>query len=180
VGGLELTPLECKDGATEQTAETEQGVEQWCDRGGVEHGPIKKFYKDGQKAEEGFMHNNTQDQQWYWWHPNGQKAASGRFDKDKPAGSWTYWHDNGNRAQEGDYLVGLKAGRWTKWYESGAKKEEGIFYNDQPNGDWLYFDDTDKDVAVRRVTFRQGEKVKEVEIKPDKKDKKDEEDAEEK
>ena len=169
MAGVELEPLECEDGAVEQTAETDRFVEQWCDRSGVEHGPIRKFYKDGQKAEEGFMHNNNQDKKWYWWHSNGQKAAVGRFDKDKPAGSWTYWHENGNRAQEGDYLAGLKSGRWTKWFESGARMEEGIYYNDTPNGEWVYFDDSTKETIVKRVTFRQGTKVKEVDVAGEKK-----------
>jgi hypothetical protein len=158
----DLPPIECTEGARPQAGKSANGIEQWCERDGVMHGPYNRFHDDGTKAVDGMYADNAPDGNWLWKHPNGTKASKGTYRKGKQAGSWTWWHPNGMRAQEGDFLAGRKAGHWTAWFDEGSKKEMGLYHNGNKHGDWSYFkSQTDEDLA-RTETWQRGVLVQTV------------------
>jgi antitoxin component YwqK of YwqJK toxin-antitoxin module len=136
--------LDCPEGTTMEENRRDDGIERWCDRKGVQHGPYARFYPDGSRAVQGAWYDNQEDGTWVWWHENGEESARGRYIRGRQSGSWTWWWSNGNRSKEGDYLQGREAGTWIAWYESGRKREEGLYHNGVKNGTWNYYLDNEE------------------------------------
>lgn len=166
----ELSPSEntkpeisCPEGTALEIGQTAKGTEQWCDRGGVMHGPYFRQYPSGARAVKGRYDNNQPDGDWIWWHDGADEIESqkGKYVKGKQTGAWTWWHPNGKRAEEGDYLAGRKAGQWVAWYESGAKKDEGLYNNGMKSGLWTYFNDDSENTVLKTERWENGSIVEE-------------------
>ena len=151
-----LPPMQCPEGSSYQTGQGAQGLEQYCEMNGVMHGPIRKYYANGNRSTEGNYDKGKTDDIWSWWYEDGKKKSKGSYKKGKQTGSWSWWHENGDRAREGDFLNGRKAGQWTSWYDNGRKSEEGLYFNDQKNGQWKYFIDNEDNAISRTETWENG------------------------
>ena len=148
--------LDCPEGTKPQETRSDDGVERWCDREGIQHGDYVRYYADGSRAASGAWDNNQEDGPWVWWHDNGQEKTRGKYIKGRQAGSWTWYYANGNREKEGDFLQGREAGTWTAWYETGRRKEEGLFHNGTKNGTWLFYLDDEANSLVRTEVWANG------------------------
>jgi antitoxin component YwqK of YwqJK toxin-antitoxin module len=148
--------LDCPEGTTLEENVRDDGIERWCDRKGVQHGPYVRYHLDGSRAVQGAWNENQEDGTWVWWHDNGEEAARGRYIRGRQSGSWTWYWSNGNRSREGDYLQGREAGTWMAWYESGRKREEGLFHNGVKNGAWSYYLDNDENTLSVSETWANG------------------------
>jgi hypothetical protein len=158
--------ISCPEGTVLESGKSAKGDEQWCDRGGVMHGPYIRYYPDGTRAVKGSHDNNLPDGDWIWWHENKIESSKGKYVKGKQTGSWTWWHPNGNRAEEGDFLQGRKAGQWVSWYESGLKVEEGLYHNGMKNGAWTYYNDDPENTVARTERWENGAIVEEHGVDP--------------
>jgi antitoxin component YwqK of YwqJK toxin-antitoxin module len=154
--------LDCPDGTALQENRRDDGLERWCDKMGVQHGPYVRYYPDGSRAVSGAWENNQEDGLWVWWHENGQELSRGRYVKGRKSGSWSWYHANGNREREGDFLQGREAGLWTAWYESGRRQEEGLYHNGMKNGVWSFYLDDEANTLVRTETWANGVSVSTV------------------
>jgi antitoxin component YwqK of YwqJK toxin-antitoxin module len=154
-----MVSLDCPVGTTLEENRRDDGLERWCDRLGVQHGPYVRYYPDGSRAVSGAWDNNQEDGPWVWWHENGQELARGRYVKGRQAGSWTWYYANGNRQKEGDYLQGREAGLWTAWFESGRRQEEGLYHNGMKNGTWSFYLNDETNTLVRTEKWANGVSV---------------------
>ncbi len=145
-----LATMDCPEDASYREGQGAQGIEQYCEKDGIMHGPIRKYYANGNRSAEGSYNEGKTDGTWSWWYEDGKKKSKGSYKKGKQTGGWSWWHESGERAREGDFLNGRKAGQWTSWYDNGRKSEEGLYFNDLKDGEWLYFLD-DEDMTVARV-----------------------------
>ena len=154
----------CPEGSSYHDGQGAQGLEQYCEKSGVMHGPIRKYFANGNRSAEGSYDNGKTDGTWSWWYEDGKKKSKGNYKKGKQTGSWSWWHENGDRAREGDFLNGRKAGQWTSWYDNGRKSEEGLYFNDQKNGQWKYFLDNEDNAVSRTETWENGNLAKETSV----------------
>ncbi|MCG8405994.1 MAG: toxin-antitoxin system YwqK family antitoxin [Phycisphaerales bacterium] len=120
----------------------------------VSHGPITRWYENGDlyidgAYAEGFMHG-----MWMSWYPGGQVRGKGEFKFGKKIGPWIRWHENGIKRLEYENVNGLKHGRWTYWDEDGNLAEEGEYANDRKHGQWIKYE---KDGSVTETTWIDGE-----------------------
>lgn len=156
----------CPEDTNLETAQTSSGGEQYCDRGGVLHGPYYAFYPSGEQRVRGSYDDGVMNGDWIEWHENGQERLKGRYVRGKETGPWTWWHPNGNRSEEGDFLQGRRAGKWTAWFESGAKKEEGMYHNGMKDGSWTYYNDDTEGSVARTERWENGILAEEHVTKP--------------
>jgi len=156
-----LPGLDCPEGASYREGQGAQGVEQYCEKEGVMHGPIRKFYTNEKRSAEGSYTEGKTDGTWSWWYEDGSKKSKGSYKLGKQTGGWAWWHQNGERAREGDFLNGRKAGQWTSWYDNGRKSEEGLYFNDMKDGQWTYFHDDEDTTVARLETWSNGTLTKE-------------------
>ena len=56
------------------------------------------------------------------WYRNGQKWQEGHYQDDNREGLWTMWYDNGQKLEEGDYQEGKEKGLWIVWDKDGKEK----------------------------------------------------------
>ncbi len=152
----DLVPLNCPAGTQLASGRNVNGIEQWCERYGVMHGPYARYYDNGLKAVQGDYVRNLPDGDWSWWHENNQKASKGTYRKGKQAGAWTWWHPNGNREMEGDFLAGRKEGKWTSWYADGQRADEGLYHNGAKDSEWLYYREHAEGVVERTERWVRG------------------------
>ena len=115
---------------------------------------LKRFYPNGNIAEEGLWIDSIKEQSWktYYesgglkskinyregkkfgrcglYHPNGQMSAKGNYNEfEEKDGEWVYFNKNGSIQQTGAYENGLKIGNWRE-YEAGHESfEEAYFEN---------------------------------------------------
>ncbi len=153
--------LNCPSETTLESGSSAKGVEHWCDRGGVMHGPYLLHHPNEEKATSGTYDNNQEHGAWTWWHDNGQQAQKGKYNRGKKTGAWTWWHENGNRLKEGDYLQGRRQGQWTTFYPSGMKESEGMFQNDRRNGVWNFYSDDEDNAITKTERYENDEMIEE-------------------
>jgi hypothetical protein len=105
----------------------------------VHHGEYTRFYRDGQKAEQGRYAQGLRIKRWTEWHDHGVKRATGDYRKGVRSGRWTFWDRSGAKDADrsGDYksyatqypskkpqtlgslLNGKREGTWRTWWENG-------------------------------------------------------------
>jgi antitoxin component YwqK of YwqJK toxin-antitoxin module len=151
-----LPKLDCPDGATEQIGRSANGIEQWCDREGVMHGPYQRYHDNMGRAVDGGYEHNMPDGSWTWYHEEGTTKSKGNYRKGKQAGSWTWWHPNGLRAEEGDFLAGRRAGQWTSWYDDGRVQHEGQYHNGNKDAEWRYYQPNTDQKIERTEVWEKG------------------------
>lgn len=125
------------------------------------NGPYKKYFKNGDVAEEGFYTDNWPTGKWTYWYKNGNKMKEGESGK-----MCTVWYENGNKKLESifirrsnDYVTnpmgnsfyfrslmdkyksinGEPNGKYTSWYENGDLKLETHFERGIYNGPYTYW-----------------------------------------
>ncbi|MBX2796624.1 MAG: hypothetical protein KTR31_03110 [Myxococcales bacterium] len=155
--------LNCPESTKLESGSSSKGVEYWCDREGVMHGPYVQYHPNAErtKAISGSYDNNDADGSWIWWHENGEPRSKGKYNKGKQTGAWTWWHENGQRKEEGDFLQGRRQGQWTEFFESGLKKSEGMYHNDMKNGVWTFFNDDSENSVAKTQTYQNNEMTEE-------------------
>jgi len=60
-----------------------------------ENGLMKKWYDNGQIAEEGTYYNNKKEGKWIEWYENGQIFKEGKYKNGERIGKWIIWYFNG-------------------------------------------------------------------------------------
>ena len=86
-----------------------------------------KFYRNGQKREEGTFKDGEKDGVWTEWYDNGQKEKEVTYKDGKQDGKWTGWNENGEKRYEGTSKDGELDGLSTAWYDNGQKSGEATF-----------------------------------------------------
>lgn len=142
-------------------------------------GNFERFYKNGNKLEEGSYSNNKLDgeySKWYengvkaaemtyvnnkvdgvanWWYDNGQKSKYIKIDKASKEGIVVEWYMNGVKSKSGRYLNGKLNANYTTWYANGKIKEEGIFNDGRPVGGFIIaYDELGKKQKVFKEDFK--------------------------
>ena len=59
------------------------------------HGPVKSFYSNGKKRQEGYFKMDEQDSVYREWSETGKLSIEGYYFKNKPAKNWTYYYIDG-------------------------------------------------------------------------------------
>ncbi len=100
------------------------------------------FSTSGQRTQHGPIRR---------WYENGQPKMQGQYEKDQRIGKFTWWHTNGGRKLEAGYVEGQKAGMWTWWHENGMKSIQGEYKHDKAVGTWTWWDE--KGAVTRQEDF---------------------------
>ena len=92
----------------------------------TQHGPIRRWYENGQPKMRGQYDKDQRVGTFTWWHLNGGRKLVATYDKGQKSGSWTWWHDNGMKSIQGEYKDNKAVGVWTWWDENGkvARQED--------------------------------------------------------
>lgn len=157
---VEEPALDCPQGTRFVEQPSAEGLERWCEKSTIRHGPYERLHPDGTSAVRGSYEHGERNGNWSWFSENGEKSR-GRYRQGKPVGNWTWWHANGRTREEGDYLDGRQAGVWTRYYESGRKMEEGLYQNGQKSGPWTTYADDEENSVVKVEQYVAGQLVEE-------------------
>lgn len=158
-------PAETCTGNTVQRATANGvGTGQVCvDAQGLETGPYKAVYADGQRLEEGLQRDGKRVGLWKTWRADGTAASeveykdglkNGRetlFDikgereeegsnkADRKHGVWRLYASNGVPIRESTWVNGKKEGRETQWNPEGMRVKEGPFVGGIQQGRWVAY-----------------------------------------
>ena len=100
------------------------------------------FSSSGQRTQHGPIRR---------WYENGQPKMQGQYLKDQRVGTFTWWHLNGGRKLEAVYKQGQKSGMWTWWHENGMKSIQGEYDGNEAVGVWTWWDENGK--VARQENF---------------------------
>jgi antitoxin component YwqK of YwqJK toxin-antitoxin module len=141
---------------------------------------------DGRKTAEGLLKGDKPHGRWQFWYLNGAWRAEGEYLSGIPHGRWTYYYPDGHLEREARYEMGvlhgefreaypngqerrrgridqgLKVGTWRFWYPDGRLRAEGAWVGDREDGEWRFWDE--QGVLIRRIIYRAGKAVQELEI----------------
>lgn len=136
-----------------------RGVKVFSDNSTVDHGLYTRYWRNGQKAEEGRYVDGKKQGPWKLWYKNGQEAKTENYVDGKLDGKWTLVSEDGKPLRERSYKAEQRDGKWLSyypggkqvqleenygggklngavrvWYESGAKDSERNYVNGVPEG----------------------------------------------
>ena len=137
----------------------ESGTTEYHKRNGVLDGQWTRWYKNGNKAEEGKYKDGKRSGEWNGWYRSSKKNFSCVYEDGKRAGNYVEWNSKGKKVKEiyysegkriKEYLVirdsngfmeinkkyGKLDGSWSRWYADGIKEEEGAYKNGTKVGTW--------------------------------------------
>ena len=137
----------------------ESGTTEYHKRNGVLDGQWTRWYKNGNKAEEGKYKDGKRSGEWNGWYRSSKKNFSCIYEDGKRAGNYVEWNSKGKKVKEiyysegkriKEYLVirdsngfmeinkkyGKLDGSWSRWYADGIKEEEGAYKNGTKVGTW--------------------------------------------
>jgi len=66
--------------------------------GGIQRGPYRTYYENGQIEREG-SYQGSQEGLWTNYRPDGRKLEEGEFRHGKRHGRWKSWDDRGRQRQ---------------------------------------------------------------------------------
>lgn len=121
--------IKCPAGAELQKESFDWGKSESCAKGGVKHGPMVSFHK------------------------NGNKMGEGRYEDGKKEGLFTYWHANGKFKEKTTFKADV-ATEMTIYDQDGKLQAKGPMSGDAPSGTWVFFDDAGKKVS--EGTFKEA------------------------
>lgn len=92
----------------------------------TQHGPIRRWYENGQPKMQGQYEKDHRVGKFTWWHTNGGRKLEAGYEKGQKSGMWTWWHENGMKSIQGEYEADKAVGVWTWWDEDGevARQED--------------------------------------------------------
>ena len=139
-----LLMVGCGDGIVDyDDLENRNGVTYLADEETPFTGRAERFYRNGQKQEEGNYKDGIMQGLWTRWYENGQKKLEWNYKDGKQDGLETKWYENGQKEWEGNFNDDYPNGVATFWYENGQKKgamnhKDGILMSAEawkPNGE---------------------------------------------
>jgi hypothetical protein len=83
-------------------------------------------------------------------YPSGEKQEEGVLRGGTREGIWQGWHLNGKPAWRCEYYKGKRWGKWEKWSPEGILLESGTYANDLKEGDWVYWNEQNRQRSVVR------------------------------
>ena len=99
----------------------------------------KEYHSNGNLKAEGWVHNMTKTNYWYFYHDNGKLASEGHYEDNNKSGYWHFYNSEGKVIKEGHYTNGV-AEDWWIFYDLASNKKEKIQYqNNQKNGFCLVY-----------------------------------------
>ena len=87
-----------------------------------EYETVSETYPNGQKKQEGKLHNGFMDGKWLEWHDNGQLKSERYFKDELPIGKWIFWYKGGQKKEEKEFNQGHQLLYLTRWDENGKIK----------------------------------------------------------
>ncbi len=93
----------------------------------VQHGPIRRWFENGQPKMQGQYQNDQRVGKFVWWHANGGRKLLAYYRDGQKTDSWTWWHANGMKSIQGEYEADQAVGLWTWWDEKGRIKRQEDF-----------------------------------------------------
>ena len=94
------------------------------------------YYDEGQKSEEGHLHNEKKNGEWLMWYPNGQLKQKGNFKSGKLHGLYEGFHINGQSAYKSKYKDGeeLHGPIDEGYYKNGRLQWRANYKDEKPHG----------------------------------------------
>ena len=179
----------CPEGARIQGEAPPRGVKQWCAlEDGTQQGPSVFWFAFGRRrVEASFCEGRLCGAYRRWWD-NGQLAEEGTYEDDQKHGVFTDWDANGTKRVFQEYRKGVihgsskawwpnarpmldlhyvdgeRHGSAATWFESGRMQTRGEFHRGRRDGAWTawYPDGNKKRVAV----FEEGGEVSREQFPP--------------
>lgn len=96
------------------------------------------------------------------YYRNGEKQEEGGFVNGKKDGLWTYWWEDGKKWSEGYFRMSERHGATTVWNKDGSLRYTGFYKNNQVDSVWVFYDG--KGNETKEVIYKMGEKVSEKEF----------------
>lgn len=109
----------CPNGAQLVGSPPPEGIKVRCERNGLYHGPLVKWFDSGGVEWSGTYLNNEKRGRWVEWYENGEMRLEGAYHDGKKQGPWSYWYESGGKRLTCEYVSGVKHGPWMEWDESG-------------------------------------------------------------
>lgn len=90
---------------------------------------------------------------------NGKLVYEGQFKDNVPYGTFKYYHENGKLKSTTDFIQGVHKVKTVMFHENEHKASEGIFIDQLKDGEWRYYSNTDKLIAIEHYAMgkRTGE-----------------------
>jgi antitoxin component YwqK of YwqJK toxin-antitoxin module len=101
----------------------------------TQHGPVRRWYENGQPKMQGQYKKDRRVGEFTWWHPNGSRKLKAGYQAGQKLGMWTWWHENGMKSIQGEYEAGQPVGVWTWWDENGKVDRQEDFAKRQRDND---------------------------------------------
>jgi len=99
----------CPEGTVERGAAPPDGLERWCERGGVRHGGYASWFADGDLRETGRYRDGERTGVWTRWFATGGKRAQAEFAHDREHGLVVTWDEFGRLQQTARFREGRPA-----------------------------------------------------------------------
>lgn len=96
------------------------------------------------------------------YYKNGEKEEEGEFLNGLKHGEWTYWYENGNVWSKGFFKNGLRDGKTQVYYENGNKHYSGFYTNSKSDKKWTFWNSEGK--KTKEVIFDKGKIIEEKEF----------------
>ncbi len=100
----------CPPGASVRGARPPQGLEIWCEKEGLKHGPHASWYRDGRPATAGLFRNDEREGVWLRYNPKGGLDASASFEGGIQHGAMRTYDAFGRVERETLWVDGVPSG----------------------------------------------------------------------
>jgi len=84
---------------------------------------------------------------------NGKLVYEGQFKNDVPYGTFKYFHTNGKLKSTTDFIQGVHKVKTIMYHENEHKASEGVFIDQLKDGEWRYYSNSDKLIAIENYTM---------------------------
>ncbi len=117
-------------------------------------------------AQNGEVINRTDakgNKQGFWKKmENGKLVYEGQFKDNVPYGTFKYYHENGKLKSTTDFIQGVHKVKTVMFHENEHKASEGIFIDQLKDGEWRYYSNTDKLIAIEH--YAMGKRIGEWKV----------------
>ncbi len=83
----------------------------------------------------------------------GKKVYEGQFKNDVPYGTFKYFHENGKLKSTTEFIQGVHKVKTVMFHENEHKASEGIFIDQLKDGEWRYYSNADKLIAIENYAL---------------------------
>lgn len=132
----------CPDGTRDSGSGPIPGMTvRWCEiqKNGrpVYHGPVWRWYPNGQLDCKEYYLNGDAAGVWPSYYENGKPSSLGEFRNGSKTGTWKYWNESGYLATEVTYTE--DGNQKIEYYPSGRRQAMGTFVSSGKIGSWTYW-----------------------------------------